>query len=361
MITATDRFIAALAYSHESLLRVTIDGIIAPVSGGSLTCDGTRNVIRSGQMRVAYDPANPDLVAGVTTASVCTIEKGIRFLDRTTEYVTVATMRIQDIKSTMQDAYVDVTMSDDGQLVDDYPFIYPWSPTSGGSALTVVDAIKEAVEDALPVAPTWIVDLDAGIDAVDTADGLLYAAGTGRWAVITELAALIGAAVYADENGEWNIKQIREETVAVTELFTGPAGVLVGASGSASRRDMYNGVAVEWGTTDVPGGIVLVTDDDPSSPTYWLGDWGKRPKRTIKLPLTTDTDAITAATAELVKSKGLQSGLNLSASYNPLLVPNDVIGVKPTNKAREVHVIDSLTYNLAGSIMTANTRVVSVT
>ena len=359
MITASDRFIAALAYSHESLLRVTIDGVVAPVSVGSLVADQTRNTLRTASMQVANDPLLPDLIASISTASAVTVEKGIRFLDRSTEYVTVGTMTVQEHRRVMTDSFIDIVLSDAGQMVDDYPIIYPWSPTSGGSAMTVVDAIKALVEDALPVIPTWITDLDAGLELVATADGTLYKAGTGRWSALNELAMLIGARVFADADGNWRIEQIRENTTAVHELYTGPGGVLVDATGVASRRTTFNGVAVEWGTTEVDGGIVLVTDDDVTSPTYWLGPWGKKPKPTMKLPLTTEIDAIAAATAELIKSKGLQSGLDLSSVYNPLLEPGDVVGVTQTGKAREVHVIDSLGYSLSGGVMSATTRVVS--
>lgn len=360
MITASDKYVAALAYSHESLVRATIDGVVAPVAACNLTIDGTRNVVRTGTLAVAKDPAQPDLVGSITTASRVVLEKGIRFLDGTEEYVTVATMTVQEINRSMGDLAIDLSLSDDGQFVDDLPLIFPWAPVTGSTPLTVVNAIKALVEDALTYTPTWSVDLDAALVSMSTASGTLYTAGTGRWATIVELAKLVGAQVFPDPGNVWCINQIRDSTTPLYDFAAGAGGVLINAAGKASRRDTYNGVAVEWGTTDVQGGIVLVTDNDAGSPTYWDGPWGRRVKPTAKLPLTTSTDAINSATATLAMLKGTQSGLSLSAVYNPLLVPGDVVGVTQPDSVREFHVIDSITYSLIGGTMSANTRVVTV-
>lgn len=359
MITASSKYVAALAYSHQSLARVTVDAVVAPVVACSLVCDGSRNVRRTATLTLASDPALPDLVPSITTASRVILEKGIRFLDGSEEYVTVATMNVQDITTTMDRSAVAMSLSDDGQYVDDLPLIYPWAPVSGGTAMTVVNAIKALVEDALTYTPTWSVDLDAGPLALVTADGTLYNAGTGRWAAVVELAKLIGAQVFPDPDNVWTIQQIRESVTPVYDFTTGPGGVLINATGKASRRDTYNGVAIEWGTTDVAGGIVLVTDSNAGSPTWWDGPWGRRVKPTSKLALTTEAAAIAAATADLAKSKGTQSGLGLTAVYNPLLVPGDVVGVTRPDTSREFHVIDSLKYDLTGGTMTADTRVVN--
>ena len=355
MITASDEFIAALAYSHESLIRVTIDGAVVPVAAGKLSCDWSRNVRRTGSLRVADDPQTPDLVESITTASVVVIEKGIRFLDRSTEYVTVATMMVQDVKRSMLDEYVDIMLSDQGQLVDDYPLVFPWSPEGAN----VVNAIKSLVEDVLAVAPTWTVDLDAGPAAAVAPDGIMYTAGTSRWNAVNELALTISAQVYAEVDGTWVIKQIRPGYTPVFSIFTGPGGVLVDATRSASRRDTFNAVPIEWGTADEVGGIVLVTDSNPTSPTYWDGPWGRKPRSTIKLPVITEEEATAAAVAELQLVTGAQSGLNLATVYNPLLEPGDVIGVTTRGATVEYHVMDVLEYDLLGATMNASTRVVS--
>lgn len=360
MITATQKFIDTLAYSHESLTRVTVDGIVAPIASGNLTCDWSRNVRRSGSVRVVDDVLTPTLVPSITTASTVVIEKGIRYLDTATEYVTVATMRVQDYKRSMSGKYIDLVLSDDGQLVDDYPIIFPWSPTSAGVSMLIVDAIKELVEEALPTVPTWNVDLDAGPAAMYAADGIMYAAGSGRWNAINELGFMIAAEVHAEVDGSWTIKQVRPTSTPVYSIVAGVGGTLVDATGSASRRNTNNGIAIEWGTTEVPGAIILVTDDDAASPTYWLGPWGKRPASTVKLAVTTEAEAIASATAMLQKSKGTQSGLELTAAYNPLLEPGDVVGVRQKDQATEYHILDSFSYDLLNAVMSASTRVVIV-
>ncbi|MDO8308558.1 MAG: hypothetical protein Q7V58_09435 [Actinomycetota bacterium] len=358
MIVASARFSEALAYSHRTLTRITIDGDTIPLESGSLNLNRPANVRRTANLLLRDDPATPGLLAGITTASQVLVEKGITFLDRSTEYVTVGTLYVQELDGDPDRLALAVVLSDAAQLVDDYPLITAWSPSSGGSPLTVVNSIKSLVDEAVPGTPTWSVD--AGISTSQaTLAGAVYKAGTGRWSAINELAAMLGAAVFVDAVGVWHIDPAEPDPTPVARIATGAGGVLVQASIKATRRDTYNGIAIEWGSTDTEGGIVLVTDDDPTSPTYWDGTWGRRPKPTTKLAVETEAEAIAAAAALLAGSRGAQSGINFQAVYNPLLEPNDVVTIATSPSTEADHVLDRITLPLVGGTMTAETRVVS--
>lgn len=354
MIAASAKFIAALAYSHHTLTRVTLDGVELPLESGSLTLNRTSNVRRTASLVLRDDPLTPGLLDAIDTASDLVIKKGIQFLDGTSEYVTVATLRVQEWTTETQRQQIALSCSDSGQLVDDYPIIYAWSPTSGGTNMTVVNAIKALVDEAVPGTPTWSV---TGVSTTQTTvDGAVYKAGTGRWAAVNELAAMIGAAVYPGPDDTWHIASAIPVPSPSLDVATGAGGVLVKATSKGTRRDTYNGVAIEWGTTDVEGGIVLVTDTDPASPTYWDGPWGRRPKPTRKLSVATASEATSAATAELAGYKGAQSGIDFQAVYNPLLEPNDVITITPEPGMQSLHILDQITLPLVGGSMTAQTR-----
>lgn len=354
MIAATAKFKDALSYSHHTLTRVSVDGVQIPLESGTLTMSRTANVRRTASLTLRDDPLTPGLLDAITTSSTVVIEKGIEYLDRTTEFVTVGTLQVQEFTTTPVRAAMTVSCSDFGQLVDDYPLVTAWAPVSGGAAMTVVNAIKALVDEAVPGTPTWIV---SGVSTTQTTvDGAVYKAGTGRWAAISELAAMIGAAVYPDADNVWHIASAIPVPSPVLDVATGIGGVLVQATTKATRRDTFNGVAIEWGTTDTEGGIVLAVDSNPASPTYWDGPWGRRPKATRKLAVATAAEALAAAQAELAGYKGAQDGIDFQSVYNPLLEPNDVITVTPEPGMQSLHILDQITLPLVGGTMTAQTR-----
>jgi hypothetical protein len=359
VIPATPAFTAALAYSHRTLTRVTAAGIQLPIESGSVTMNRAANVRRTASLTLRDDPATPGLLDSLDTATQLVIEKGIQFLDGSSEYVTIATLYLQEHESDPARQAMTIALSDAGQLVDDYPLVYAWAPVTGTTPLTVVAAIKTLVDDALPGTLTW--DVDAAISTTQsTLPGSVYKAGTGRWSAINELASMLGAAVYPGPDDTWHITPATVTAAPVAVVASGAGGVLVKASVKGSRRDIFNGVGIEWGSTDVEGGIVLIVDDDPASPTYWDGPWGRKPKPTIKLAVTTQAQAVVAGTAALAGLKGAQSGISFQSVYNPLLEPSDVVTVAPSPSSGQDHVLDRITLPVDGGVMTAETRIVAI-
>lgn len=360
MIAATSKFSQALLYSHTSLTRVTIDGTVMPTQGGNINADQNRNVRRTGTTTVIREYYTRTAFDAISTASRVVIEKGIEYIDGSVEYVVVATMVVQEMSKNMANTRKILALADDGQFIEDYPLIYAWSSVDGGGvALTYVAAIQQLVADALTFTPTWSIGALVPTTSV-TPDGLVWTAGTNRWTAINDLAKAIGCKVFPGPTGAWKIELIGSNTVPVLALNSGAGGALIEAESKSTRRDTFNAVPIEWGNADVQGGVVLVTDDDIASPTYWNGSWGRRPKSTTKVAVTDAAAATAAGRADLALSKGAQSGLNLNAAYNPLLEPSDVISVTPTGAATQLHVLDSLDIALDSSTMTGVTRVVSV-
>jgi len=358
MISASSKFTSVLGYPHRSLSRIYVDDILVPARAASMQADQTRNVRHTGSLSIGNDPVQASLLSGFTTSSWCTMQKGVQFLDGSLEYLTVATMRIQSIRKTLRNSFFDIQLADQGQDVDDYPLIYPWAPVSGGVAMTAVNGIKFLVEEAVGTV-TWTVEVDAAQLAQVTPDGMLFTAGTSRWAAINQLAGSIGCKVYVGADGNWVIKQQRLDTTIVFEIRPGPGGTLVDAQSIADRRNTYNGIAIQWGTTEVPGSIVLVTDDNVGSPTKWGGSFGKKPKPTRSLPVDNEAAAIVAAQAELLQSMGTQSAIDLEMAYNPTLEPGDIVGVTQRVVALQSHILDSIDLDLMGAKMNGKSRQVT--
>jgi hypothetical protein len=127
----------------------------------------------------------------------------------------------------------------------------------------------------------------------------------------------------------------------------GETGVLVEGSQDTSRESTYNGVvAVGERTDNFAPYSATVTDDNPSSPTYWLGPYGQVPYFYTSASITTLTQAQSAATGLLARTKGLTRQVSLSSVPNPALDAGDVIQVVFPDASYERHVVDSLSIPL---------------
>lgn len=370
MITATEKYKLALTGSHTALSRVVVltpnpdntysEAETLAIASGSLTIDGRRNVWRQGTFTVV--PAQQEVLDPLRAITVDTrlrIERGIRFLDGSEEWVTIATLQVQEARERLGGAGLEVTAYDPGALVSDYSLITPYAPLDQAQQpLTTVDAIKDLVDIAVWDAITWTVD--AGIDTVVVPPTGTVFSGS-RWDAIVNLAKSLGAVVHARADGEWRIRKV--ETGAVTPVATvqsGDYGVLVSTDILRSRREQYNAVPLRW-ESPAGGGLVFLVDNDSNSPTFWNGPFGRKPSPEQRVDtVTTEAQAIEAATALLEQSKGYSASIDFSMIHNPLLEPFDHINVE-VNGVLEEHIIDSINYPLAGGVMSLQTRKVSVT
>lgn len=368
MIPASDLFKEMLKHSHTVLTRAKV---LQPtpghsyevtdtlaVSAGNLTLDGRRNIWRQSSLDLAPAVTN-DLspLEAITESTRLRVERGIRFIDGSEEWITIATLSVQSAEQTLGQGTLKVRAYDPSAVIDDYRLITPYAPIGPDQKpLTTVDAIKDLVDIALWEKATWHVD--PSVDStVKPAAGTVFTGS--RWDAINNLAKSLSAEVHVDAMGEWHISKIQSAPyVPVERLVTGPGGVLIGGSSSKDRREMFNAVPLRWeGPTG--GGLVFLVDDDPASPTFWNGPFGRKPapEQTVST-VTTQEQAISAAKALLEQYKGFTASVNFQTLHNPLLEPLDVIEVQVGNLLHEIHVIDAINYPLANGAMTCSTRAV---
>ena len=366
MLTATPLFSKALVDSHQALTRVALlkpgssSGFTAAgtftVTAGSMDIDCTRNVWRSMNVTLAAETtALKAALHAIDGTCRLKVERGLRFYDGTEEWIQIGLMQVQDSDVNQHDAVATVTAQDLGSLVEGYDLITPYAPiATDGTKLTTIAAIQDLVNAAIvwDGTPAWAIDpaLDA---TVTPSDGTVFTGS--RWGAIQMLATSIGAVCHAGVDGTWHLRSAKTSTGRPLPINPGAGGTLVNYSLSRSRAEQYNGVPLRWDGPTI-GGLVFQVDNDPASPTYWLGPFGKhsRAEETNDV-IETEAQAIEAATALLDQYKGRASKLSFTSVHNPLLEPLDKVSLRVATGI-QTHIIDSISYPLAGGTMSCQTR-----
>jgi hypothetical protein len=97
-------------------------------------------------------------------------------------------------------------------------------------------------------------------------------------------------------------------------------------------------------------------DDDPASPTYYDGPFGRKPYMTRNDSVTNVDDAIIAARGILNRRKTAARDVTLDAVYQPLLQPLDsVFLLEEGMGVQEAHTIESIDLPLVGGKMSMKT------
>ncbi len=189
-----------------------------------------------------------------------------------------------------------------------------------------------------------------------------------RYGFLKDLARSLGKIMYFDYRGVLVIRTVPDPTVPVWDVGAGRGGVLVKLSRAITREGVRNAVvATGEAADDFPPARAVVVDDDPDSPTYWDGPFGKVPEPYSSPLILTNAQAKNAAEQMLAQLKGLPYAVDLTAVPNPALEPYDavrvvyppVLGQVPI-VIRERHVLEQIRIPLlAAGTLTATTRLSS--
>jgi hypothetical protein len=335
-------FLDAVTGSHSISVRLQVvpagqtgvepaGGVELYVIDGDVRQDGRADIRASLDCEVAAaDPVTGELFWPDATTSPLTpygahelfVERGVAFGGGGIEYVSLGYFRIDDVEQrSAPDGPISIVGSDRMSMIIDSGLTTPWQfyPTD-----TYAYVVEQLVTDAY---------LDAVIewDEVATADAPI---GRGaiverdRYAFLRELITGAGKVFYFDHRGVLVIRTPPDPSAPVWTAARGPGGVLVSASRSLSREGVYNGVLATGEALDeAPPSRGLAVDDDPDSPTYWYGPFGRISREFSSPLMTTDAQCVLAATTILRRSTGLPYSVELSAVPNPALEPDDPIAI----------------------------------
>ncbi len=389
-------FDATVARSHQLVVRADIvrtgktvaQGL--PVTAGSVTANRTQLARRTAAVTIGDPAYTPTGAAGDLLApygNEIRLWRGAVTVNGP-ELICVGTFGIRSV--TFDDGVfkgIAVTGIDRLKRVEETRFPFPRTSPPAASA---VEQIKALLREVVPWAEVRVDPdvIDASLPQVTWPQS--------RTAALIDLVSSLGCEVFADPYGDFILQpqpspndppvftvtggpagvligHLPRPTIPQTIPYTigtpgppiiqdgAPGGVLIAARHDLTRDQVYNGIVARGSTTTAGGATIisdLITDDDPTSPTFWGGPFGQV-VGFYDSGLFADKDqANSAARAILVNNTGAARSINYSTLVNPALEPGDVVQViHPDTGVVERHLQDSITIPLdAAGVMTAQTR-----
>jgi Domain of unknown function (DUF5047) len=322
-----------------------------PYLSGEVTLNGPGGVRGTLALTVAPDEgtATWDLLSPIGTELVP--YRGVRFIDGTSEWVPLGVFGIDSQRMGYgADGTLSLTAPDRWARVQRARFLAP-ATTTGGAVTEAIRLATDAVSVACTNTATSAASTNAQIWDRD------------RDAAVVALMTSASAEIFFDRAGLLVARNVpRLTSVPVWTVDAGMSGVLVGADRSRDRARTYSAVVAIGTATDgtTPLAPQIAYDDDPDSPTYYLGPFGLVPYFYASPLLTTTAQALAAAKTILAKVTGMAAQLSIENAVNPALDPGDTIAAVLPSGTVEAHLIDTVTIPLdvgtSQKITTRSTR-----
>lgn len=346
MYAVSDRFLAAITESHVPITEVQLfrtDGIVEtlPHTGGTVTVDRGSQCRRTCSVTIDDVSLVPQSAADklATYGARLRIARGVPFSDGTSELVPLGVFRLDEAGGDVDEGPVTLLGKSLECVIGDDKFTAPYRASG-----TAVAAITALIERSIPDAEVTSTATDAAIGP------RTFDVEGDPWAAVTEIAAAIGAEVYADADGVFVIAEL-PDIQAVTPVWTisaGEGGAYISAARGMTSANVFNGFLARGENAETGIGPVssLVVDDDPGSPTYWSGAFGHRPGFYSSAALITTGQCTAAATLKLRSSRAPNASADITSLPNPALEPGDVIRVVYPDGSAELHQVQSFPVDL---------------
>lgn len=306
-------------------------GTLIPIISGDVQLDGNASIRATLDMTTDGTGMFPDNASDLLTpygnelfARVCLVFGG-----GAVERVSLGYFRIQDSsQSNAPDGPIQIGAQDRMAGIIDYRLP---APVQFQSTDTYGSVVTELVQDVYPWATVQWDDL-----SYTNFLGRSVVAEEDRYDFLNELITSLGKIWYWDHRGILVIKNVPAEDDPVWNVNSGENGVLVSMSRELTRDGVYNAMVVTGeALDDVDPVRAMAVDDNPASPTYFYGPFGKVTTFYNSSFITTVGQAQTAADALLTKKLGLPYNVDFQSIRNPALEPYDPVIVNITGSKAE--------------------------
>ena len=356
MRSATFAFADAVTCSHRVVARCDVmfdrQVIVEGVGIVSGQVDFDRTAARLARLSATI--AEPERVT-LTADDILTpygyellVWRGIR-LGVTDELVPLGVFPIQtsDVDGTTLAS--SIVAEDRSRLVSDARFEDVYQVAAGTNYATAIQAlIGDGVSGLEYLFPSTTY----------TTPVLTFAAQDDRWDAAQQMAKSIGHELLFDGLGRLVMRP--EPTFSATPDATITEGVnMVSVAVRLDRATAYNKVIAT--STNASTGAQyrgVASDDDPSSPTYYNGPFGKKPRFYASEFLASDAQCATAAASILAANLGVARSVDFTAVPDPRLECSDVVRiVRSRLNLDELHIVDTLSIGLgADGAMSGTSR-----
>jgi len=325
MIPHSQLFGSAMSYSRTVFAEMDIlkGGVVlennVPLTGGSVSTDRTRNTRYEASVEIGmYDwDSLPISSKGHRIRLWHGVESiGVR------ERVQVGEYQVFSYRRNGRGS-VSTTLKGLENFLIESGFIRPRTPPYGQPIIT---AISDLIHEVLPDA-----------EVVNLASQNALVRSTGAWEkerwdeAITAMAKGIDAEVFCGHDGRFYIVDAPnlENLVGQYQIAGGQGGVMVTEDRSDTRDQVYNAVSVSANSSDqtVPPLWAWARDNDPTSPTYFYGDYGQRVRYYSSQFFTTTSQCQAYADRLLIESLAPNQTLSIGSAPIPFLEAGDPIRV----------------------------------
>lgn len=337
----SDSFRAALATSHVSVVRAQVcdvDGVVLATLqplGGNVTVDLERSIRREAGDLSLVDPTGTLVVDDATdllsplSGYEIRLYRGIEYASGTQELMPLGVFGWS--KATVAEGSDGLTITVNG--LQDRAAKIGRSRLASPYAIASATAVETVVEQLLTRAYPD-VDLGAGLPETGRtvpASAWAVEGDSDPWEDAYAVAADYGYRLSVNVDGEVVMDSIADVNTADPIVEYGDSGldVLLGISREWDIADTYNGVvAIGVGSGLAIPARAIAWDDDPNSPTYYQGSFGRRPRVYSSGRLVTKADAQRAADAQLARTLGISESVAFTALVDPSLDVGDRVRLR---------------------------------
>lgn len=200
------------------------------------------------------------------------------------------------------------------QLLDEYRLVQPFQASA---PTTYLEALEELCEGVLPVS--------AGV--ADKAVGVAISQDEDRSLAINDVRKGWGVDVRVDDDGVVAVTPKRTLGTPVRSWQHGQASAFVSLGSSGLRDDVFNMVVARSEKADGTPLQAVATDDNPASPTYYRGPYGRRVRFFAANLATTLAQVQAAADTVLAQEMRRTRLIVVDAPPDPRLEIGDTVSV----------------------------------
>jgi hypothetical protein len=337
------------------------DPVLLDVESGNLSV-ADEPIRRRATLRtkLTSDELTPAVIGDLLSpTSEFKLERGIKYNDGTSEYIPLGVFGVSDVQMSWDGEEVQATIDgyDRARKIIRSRMPNEYAIASGTNIKTGLQSLLSSRYTALQYSPNWV-----SYTTVATFGSTMLSTGDDAWEFARRVALdTLGADIFFDNEGKLTIQTITNPatTQPVWTYSEGSQAMLLAASKRLNDEQTYNHVVVTGEQPEIGTPVrAEAYDNNPSSPTYYLGPIGDILYFQASEFIKTTAQALAAAEARLNKVLGQSEEVRITSLPHPAHDVGDVIAVvSPRVKIDSVYVMDSFNIGLGhDQAMNVNTR-----